>query len=101
MQGTCDAFGSGGYLEARRLTPAGGPVFSLLLDQRAYDGLANQVYLGTHGKQVLAWVPPAPELESRVVLDANCGWVRALASAAGRWLFSAACNQLRTWDMAR
>lgn len=29
------------------------------------------------------------------------GWVRALALSQGRWLFSAACGQLRQWDLAR
>jgi pleiotropic regulator 1 len=101
LQGTCDAFGSGGYLEALRLTPPGGPVFSLLLDQRSDDGLPSQVYLGNHAKQVLAWAPPRAELEAGVVLDGHCGWVRALASSGGRWLFSAACNTVHVWDNAR
>jgi pleiotropic regulator 1 len=76
-------------------------VFSLLLDRRSDDGLPSQVYLGNHAKQVLAWVPPREALEAGVVLDAQCGWVRALAAAGSRWLFSAACNQLHVWDMAR
>lgn len=60
-----------------------------------------QVFVGNHGKQVSVWVPPAPELDSRVLLDDHCGWVRSLAIAQGRWLFSCACNTLRQWDMSR
>lgn len=37
----------------------------------------------------------------QVVLDDHCGWVRSLAIAQGRWLFSCACNTLRQWDMSR
>ena len=50
--GGCDATCDNSYSEAQRLTVTGGPVFSLLLDRRSDDGLADQVYLGTHGKQV-------------------------------------------------
>lgn len=35
------------------------------------------------------------------MLDEHCGWVRSVAIAQGRWLFSCACNTLRQWDMAR
>lgn len=64
--------------------------------------MPDQVYLGAHGKQVTAWVPPRPQLEAGVVLEGHCGWVRALAASAGnRWLFSAACKEIRQWDMAR
>ena len=36
------------------------------------------------------------------MLDDHCGWVRSLAISPGsRWLFSAACNTLRQWDMSR
>ena len=30
-----------------------------------------------------------------MLLDDHCGWVRSLAMAGGRWLFSCACNTLR------
>ena len=60
-----------------------------------------QVFVGNHAKQVAVWVPPAAELDSNVVLDEHCGWVRSLAVAQGRWLFSCACNTLRQWDMSR
>ncbi len=43
-----------------------------------------------------------PCAATQVVLDDHCGWVRSVAIAQqGRWLFSAACNTLRMWDMAR
>ncbi len=39
---------------------------------------------------------PAPPLfPVQVLLDDHCGWVRSLAMAGGRWLFSCACNTLR------
>lgn len=59
------------------------------------------------------WCWPWPHLRSlppdtprfccpwQVVLDEHCGWVRSLAIAQGRWLFSCACNTLRQWDMSR
>ena len=34
-------------------------------------------------------------LPGQVLLDDHCGWVRSLAMAGGRWLFSCACNTLR------
>ena len=69
-----DDLGSSGFVEQQRLTPPGGPVFSLALDDRGQDGQhASQVLLGNHAKQVLAWVPPAPCLEQGVVLDGHCG----------------------------
>jgi len=73
----------------------------MLLDRRSDDGLSDQLFLGMHGRQVVAWLPPKTEIESGLVLDGHCGWVRALACSGGRWLFSAACNQLLGWDMAR
>lgn len=57
--------------------------------------------MGNHARQVAAWVPPAPSLDSNVVLEDHCGWVRSLALARGRWLFSCACNTLRQWDVSR
>ncbi|KAL4420306.1 hypothetical protein ABPG77_001396 [Micractinium sp. CCAP 211/92] len=96
-----DDLGTGGFVEAARLTPPGGPIFSLALDTREQDGLPNQVFVGNHAKQVAVWVPPAAQLDSNVVLDDHCGWVRSLAIAQGRWLFSCACNTLRQWDMSR
>jgi hypothetical protein len=60
-----------------------------------------QVFVGNHARQVAAWVPPAPALDPNVVLDDHCGWVRSLALARGRWLFSCACNTLRQWDVSR
>ncbi|KAG7674834.1 hypothetical protein KSW81_002345 [Nannochloris sp. 'desiccata'] len=101
-EGGCDALCNSGYSETHRFTPPGGPVFSTLLDRRSDDGLPDQLYLGAHGKHVTAWVPPRAQLEAGVVLDGHCGWVRALAASAGnRWLFSAACKEIRQWDMAR
>lgn len=91
----------GQWVEQARLSPPGGPIFSLALDSREQDGLPNQVFVGNHAKQVAAWVPPAAELDSNVLLDDHCGWVRSLAMAGGRWLFSCACNTLRQWDMSR
>lgn len=94
--------GSGGFAEAARLAPPGGPVFALALDDRQAGGQQpSEVLLANHGKQVLAWVPPSLQLEAGVVLDGHCGWVRALALSQGRWLFSAACGQLRQWDLSR
>lgn len=100
-EGDCNDLCGAGYTQVSRLSPSGGPVFSMLLDQRSEDGGANQIFLGNHAKQILDWVPPRGELEAGVVLEGHCGWVRSLTSAGGRWLFSAACNQLKQWDMAR
>lgn len=100
-EGACEELCGEGYSEVVRLSPPGGPVFSLLLDHRTEDGVPNQIFLGNHAKQVVDWVPPRDDLEAGVVLEGHCGWVRSLASAGGRWLFSAACNQLKQWDMAR
>lgn len=38
-----DELGAGGFVEAARLAPPGGPIFSLALDTREQDGLPNQV----------------------------------------------------------
>lgn len=100
-QGNCEELDVCGFKEEARLAPPGGPIFSLALDSREQDGLPNQVFVGNHAKQVAVWVPPAAELDSNVVLDEHCGWVRSLAVAQGRWLFSCACNTLRQWDMSR
>lgn len=99
--GAGQAVGDVGFTLGARLTPPGAPVFSLAADRRSQDGLPDQVFCGNHAKQVLAWVPPKQELEANVVLDEHCGWVRSVAIAQGRWLFSCACNTLRQWDMAR
>ncbi len=65
-QGGCDELCTAGFSEVVRLTPGGGPVFSLLEDSRGQDGLATQVFMGNHGRQVVAWVPPSPQLEPNV-----------------------------------
>lgn len=57
--GGCDALCDNSYSEAQRLAVPGGPVFSTLLDRRSDDGLADQIYLGTHGKQVKNKLPSA------------------------------------------
>ena len=31
-------------------------------------------------------------------MNGHTGWVRALATSGGRWLFSCGCNHLRQWD---
>jgi WD40 repeat protein len=96
-----------GYFESCRLIVPGGPAFSLSMHQGSEQiknfGAADkkQVYLGTHGKEVLAWDPKLQALEAGVSLTGHCGWVRALTSCGDRWLFSAACNHLHQWDMAR
>ena len=100
-EGDCEFICNSDFLEAQRITPPGGPVFSVLVDSRSDDGLPDQVYMGNHGKQVVAWVPPSAHTESGVVLDGHCGWVRALARAGSRWLFTAACKDIRQFDLAR
>jgi WD40 repeat protein len=101
-EGGCELSVNSGYAEAQKFAVPGGPAFCTLLDRRSEDGLNDQVYLGTHGKSVMAWVPPAAAPEPGVALADHCGWVRALAvSSAGRWLFSAACKEIRQWDNAR
>lgn len=97
----CDELCGGGFEEASRLAPPGGPVFSLLRDDRTHDGQPNQAFLGCHARSIAAWVPPSHSLEPQVQLGEHCGWVRALASSQGRWLFSCACSTLYQWDMAR
>jgi WD40 repeat protein len=105
--GSCSpaALGGAGFAEVSRLTPPGGPVFSLLLDEGAAadadPDAPARVYLGNHARQVLAWAPPVAGLEPGVELGGHCGWVRALAAPGGRWLVSAACTELRVWDLAR
>ena len=65
-----------GFQEEARLTPPGGPVFSLALDAREQDGLPNQVWVGNHAKQVGVWLPPATELDPNVSGWVD-GWCRA------------------------
>lgn len=65
-QGACNELCGDGYLQAARLAPPGGPVFSLAVDSRSQDGMPDQVYCGNHAKQVVVWVPPKPQLEPNV-----------------------------------
>ena len=96
------------FYEFARVAVPKGPAFSLLLQEAADEDGADaqhQLYLGTHGKEILAWNPPdraKGEIFSiGVRLGEHCGWVRALASCSNRWLLSAACGELQVWDMAR
>ena len=52
-QGACNELCGDGYLQAARLAPPGGPVFSL-----AQDSATGTVYLGNHAKQVGVGEPP-------------------------------------------
>jgi pleiotropic regulator 1 len=70
LQGDCAELSVCGFQEEARLTPPGGPVFSLALDAREQDGLPNQVWVGNHAKQVGVGLPPATELDPNV-----SGWV--------------------------
>lgn len=62
-----DDLGTGGFVEAARLTPPGGPIFSLALDTREQDGLPNQVRAPV--------VPPARRLTPSSLLCHNDVWV--------------------------
>lgn len=75
-----------GWSEEARLSPPGGPVFSLALDSREQEGLPGQVFVGNHAKQVAVWVPPAAELDSNVSAAGGGapgdGWMGGRAGAA-------------------
>ncbi|KAL6784820.1 hypothetical protein ACKKBF_B03360 [Auxenochlorella protothecoides x Auxenochlorella symbiontica] len=99
--GNTDSLCSGGFTKAADLNPEGGPIFSLIEDERSFDGLTNQIFLGKQARQIVAWVPPRLSLDDKVVLGDHKGWVRALATSRTRWLFSGSCTQLRVWDLGR
>lgn len=99
--GDCEELCGQGYELSCRLALPGGPAFSLVHDDRQQDGLPNQIFLGLHSRTISTWVPPATSLDARVNFDNHTGWVRGLALAQNRWLFSAACNTIRQWDVAR
>jgi WD40 repeat protein len=82
----------------KRIILSGGPCHSVLIGDDE-----DSVLMGTHAKTILSWAPSKGDLDSEAysVVDQNhCGWVRTLASN-GRWLFSAACNEIKQFDAAR
>lgn len=104
IEDLCEA----GYYELARMAVPKGPAFSMILQEGAAEDDAEgerQLYLGTHGKEILAWTPPdratGETASTGVRLGEHCGWVRALSTCSNRWLVSAACNELQLWDMAR
>ncbi|KAK9835705.1 hypothetical protein WJX74_006335 [Apatococcus lobatus] len=90
----------GAMQEVVRIHPEGAPVFSLAQDDWARGEVLHQIFCGKQSRDVVAWDPPADALHDAVVLNGHTGWVRALATQ-GRWLYSAGCNHLHQWDMAR
>jgi pleiotropic regulator 1 len=87
--------------EIVRLTPPGGPIFSLASDTpKPQLGERQNIFLGNYDKAIVAWEPPSQTLIKKVHLNSHTGWVRALATH-GKWLFSSGCNHLRQWDMTR
>jgi len=90
--------GANGLDIEKRIILSGGPCHSVLVG----DGDDN-VLMGTHAKSILSWAPSKGDLDAEaysVVEQNHCGWVRTLASN-GRWLFSAACNEIKQFDAAR
>lgn len=93
---------SGSEMELRRkIILSGGPAFCAVGDMRSEDGLLDRIYMGTHSNTVLSWTPETMvESDEYAVIGRQCGWVRSMVSD-GRWLFSAACNQIQMFDRAR
>lgn len=82
-----EELGGGGFQEVGRLVPPGGPAFSLLALDRTPDGRPVEVLIGNHGRQVVAWVPPAPALEEGLALEGHSGEgaTTGRAHGAGGW----------------
>lgn len=100
-QGGCNDFCGLGMDLGGRIVPQGGPAFSVVAQEREQDRLPAQVFLGMQSKSVLEWGPPSAGIEAKVNLANHCGWVRGLAIAHNRWLFSCACNTIKQWDISR
>jgi WD40 repeat protein len=90
-------------LDAKRVTVAGGPVFSLLRGPASSPTEATArtallpVFCGTAAKEVVLWRLDEEQFSTQMVLGGHTGWVRSLA-VSGRHLFSCGCNHLRVWD---
>lgn len=82
----------------KRIILSGGPCHSVLVGEDEAS-----VLMGTHAKSILSWAPAKGDLDAEaysVVEQNHCGWVRTLTTN-GRWLFSAACNEIKQFDAAR
>lgn len=90
--------GMNGLSIEKRIILSGGPCHSVLTGEDE-----DNVLMGTHAKSILSWAPSKGDLDAEaysVVEQNHCGWVRTLTSN-GRWLFSAACNEIKQFDAAR
>lgn len=90
--------GANGLDIKKRIILSGGPCHSILVGDDE-----DSILMGTHAKSILSWAPSKGDLDAEaysVVDEHHCGWVRTLASN-GRWLFSAACNEIKQFDAAR
>eukprot|EP00204_Picochlorum_oklahomense_P002583 CAMPEP_0118802606 /NCGR_PEP_ID=MMETSP1161-20130426/9674_1 /TAXON_ID=249345 /ORGANISM="Picochlorum oklahomensis, Strain CCMP2329" /LENGTH=330 /DNA_ID=CAMNT_0006730885 /DNA_START=265 /DNA_END=1257 /DNA_ORIENTATION=- len=92
--------GEEGHLEIeKRIVLSGGPCFSLHVEDE--DGF-DSILMGTHAKNILSWAPSRSDLDNDAysVIENHCGWVRSLVTN-DRWLFSAACNEIKQFDNVR
>ena len=90
--------GTNGLSIEKRIILSGGPCHSVLTGDDE-----DNVLMGTHAKSILSWAPSKGDLDAEaysVVEQNHCGWVRSLCTN-GRWLFSAACNEIKQFDAAR
>lgn len=88
--------GPHGLAIEKRIILQGGPCHSVLVLPQ------DSILMGTHSKSILAWSPSKSDLDSDAysVIENHCGWVRTMATNS-RWLFSAACNEIKQFDRAR
>lgn len=93
-----------GQLEIeKRIVLSGGPCFSLHVEPpRQDDDGFDSILMGTHAKNILSWAPSRSDLDNDAysVIENHCGWVRSLVTN-DRWLFSAACNEIKQFDNVR
>jgi WD40 repeat protein len=88
--------GPNGLSIEKRIILQGGPCHSVLVLPQ------DSILMGTHSKSILAWSPSKSDLDTDAysVIENHCGWVRTMTTN-GRWLFSAACNEIKQFDRAR